>query len=56
MNIDEKKFLSILLLFLSLINASKGDNDWIYERNKKIFCPSRDSMCEVNITYNNTPT
>lgn len=56
MIIDEKKILSLLFLLFSLLNSSKEDNDWFYERNKKLFCPSRNSSCQVNITYNNPYT
>lgn len=53
---SEKIILSLFLLLLSLPNVSKEDNDWLYERNTKIFCPSKKSICEANITYNHPYT
>ena len=47
-----KIILSILLILLSLANVSKGDNDWLYERNKKLYCSYKYSICQANITYN----
>ena len=53
---SEKIILSLLLLLLLLPNVSKENNDWLYERNTKIFCPSQNSICEANITYNHPYT
>ena len=48
----EKIVLSLLVILLTLPNASKEDNVWLYERNKKLFYTSAYKICQANITYN----
>ena len=45
-------FLNLLFLFVSFPYLSKEeDNNWLYERNKNIYCQR--PSCDFNITYNN---
>lgn len=50
------KIFFVFVLFLSLINVSMENINWIYERNKNAYCPDRDKVCYANITYNNPYT